>query len=491
MKVFSAGLATETNTFSPMPTGMAQFEEAMLYRGRIPDHPGMFAVPLVVFREQAEARGWQFANSLCAYAVPGGKTTRATYEAFKAEILGDLQRELPVDLVLLSLHGAMVAECYDDCEGDLLEAIRGVVGPDVPIGSELDAHCHLTARIVNNADALVIFKEYPHTDYRERAEDLFRIMADMAEGKAKPRMAVFDCNMVSYFHTTVEPMKGFVRQIRDLEQQEGVLSISVAHAFPWGDVPDNSARLLVVTDDLVTGGDAARGQALARELGQQLIAMRGQTHPRYLSLAESLDAALAEPRGPVVVADTSDNAGCGAPSDSTFFLREMLARGIDNAALGIIWDPVAVQLAMAAGEGATLAMRLGGKVGPMSGDPVDGEFTVRRVMRDAIQTFSGDPKPLGDAVVLHIQGIDVVVNTARLQTFSPDAFTNLGIDLSTKRLVVVKSAQHFRAAFEPMASRIIYAAPPGAVQPDFASIPFQNIPGPRWPMQPDVFDQDA
>lgn len=483
MKVFTAGLATETNTFSPLPTGYQQFAEAMMYRGDVPDKPGMFAVPLVVFRERAAERGWDVAESLCTYATPGGKTARATYEGFRRDIVHDLEQAMPVDMVLLSLHGAMVAEGYDDCEGDLLAAIREVVGPGVPIGAELDAHCHLTELMLAKATAFVIFKEYPHTDYRERAEDIFRIIADTVEGKIAPSMSVFDCRMVSFFHTTVEPMKGFVAQITALEQEPDVLSISVAHAFPWGDVADNSARLLVVTDN-----QAARGQSLAKELGQQLIAMRGRTHPKYLSLEQSLDRAQAAARRPVVIADVSDNAGCGAPSDATYFLHAMLERGITNAALGLLWDPVAVSLAMAAGEGATLAMRIGGKTGPMSGTPLDGEFRIVRVATGAQQTFAGDAKPIGDAVVLHIRGIDVVINNNRLQTFHPDAFGNLGIEPENKDILVVKSAQHFRAGFEPIAGEIIYAAAPGAVRPDFAEIPFQNIPVPRWPMQPGIFD---
>ncbi len=482
MKLFTAGLATETNTFSPLPTGYRQFSEAMMYRGGIPDKPGMFAVPLVVFRNLAARRGWQVVESLCTYATPGGKTTRAAYEGFRRDILDDLRAAMPVDAVLLSLHGAMVAEGYDDCEGDLLQAIRDAVGADVPIGAELDAHAHLTQRMLDHATAFVIFKEYPHTDYRERAEDLFRIIADTLDGKVAPHMSVFDCRMITFFHTTVEPMRGFVAQMKELEGEPDVLSVSVAHAFPWGDVADNTAKMLVVTN-----GQPTHGQALAKELGQQLISLRGKTHPRYLGLEESLDTALASEGQPVVIADVSDNAGCGAASDSMFFAHAMLERGIADAAIGIIWDPVAVSFAVSAGEGATLAMRIGGKTGPMSGSPLDGEFRIKRIVRNATQTFVGDSKPMGDAVVLHIRGIDLVVNDNRLQTFNPDAFSNLGIDPASKKILVVKSAQHFRAGFDPIASKIIYAAAPGAVKPDFANIPFQNIPEPRWPLQPDIF----
>lgn len=482
MRIFLASLGTETNTFSPFVTSRRDFEETYLARaGNYGDQPFIFAVPMIVWRREAQERGWDVVESLCTFAQPGGITRRDVYESFRDEILHDLRQAMPVDAVFLSLHGAMVAAGYDDCEGDLIARVRQIVGPDAPIGVELDLHCHLTQQMVDNATAIVTFKEYPHVDFAERATELFDIIAGTLAGTLQPRMALYDCGMIGVYHTTQQPMQDYVEKLKTLEGQNGVLSISVGHGFPWGDVPDMGTRILVVTD-----GRPERGAALAEELGQQLFALREQLQPDYTSIDEALDVALASDATPVVLADVADNAGGGAPSDSTFLLRALLDRGVENAAVGLIWDPVAVKLATDAGAGTTFDLRLGGKMGPTSGDPVDLRVTVTKVVSDATQTFGQGPDKaqnrMGDAVALHARGIDLVVNSIRTQTFHPDAFTNLGIDPSRKRIVVVKSMQHFHAGFAPIAGKILYVATPGALMPDFQALPYRRVNHDLWPL---------
>ena len=181
MKVFAGGIATETNTFSPMPTGMADFEVV-----RAADLPDVPAPPTIdLFQRKTQERGWDFVFSLQAWAQPAGLTTRSTYESLRDEILGVLRAALPVDIVLLPLHGAMVADGYDDCETDIISRIREIVGPEAKIGVELDLHCDVTQEMIDLADVIVIYKEYPHIDIVNRAADLFNLVADAAEGKNK------------------------------------------------------------------------------------------------------------------------------------------------------------------------------------------------------------------------------------------------------------------------------------------------------------------
>ena len=170
------------------------------------------------------------------------------------------------------------------------------------------------------------------------------------------------------------------------------LSVSLGHGFPWGDVADMGTRVLVVTDDRPD-----KGAALAEDLCGRLFAMRDEVQPAYRSMEQALDEALAFDGQPVVLADVSDNSGGGAPNDSTFLLRAMLERGIDSAAIGCIWDPIAVEVAMEVGEGVELEMRIGGKMGPMSGDPVDLRVRVGKIARDATQPFSDGTVQLGDS----------------------------------------------------------------------------------------------
>ncbi|MGH6959662.1 MAG: M81 family metallopeptidase, partial [Dongiaceae bacterium] len=393
-----------------------------------------------------------------SFAMPAGPTVRRVYEMLRDEVLTALRAALPVSAVAYSLHGAMIAEGYDDCEGDLLARTRTIVGPDVAIGALLDPHCHLSPQMIESADCIVIFKEYPHIDFAERGAELVQLLVRTARREIKPHLAVHDCGMIDMFHTTREPMQSFVTQMKRLEGDDGVLSVSAAHGFPWGDVADMGTKMLVLTD-----GRPRRGAHLAAELSTQLVAMRGRARQEPVPLDEALDRAGAATAWPVVIADTGDNAGGGAPSDSTFVLQALLNRGFESAAIGPLWDPIAAGVAMDAGEGATVNLRVGGKMGPSSGQPLDLRVTVGRICRDALQTYGSSKEPLGDCVALKVQGVDIVINTLRTQAFGPERFSNVGIDPAGRRILVVKSSHHFHAGFAPLAASVLYLSGPGAL----------------------------
>jgi microcystin degradation protein MlrC len=479
MRVFTASLATETNTFGPIPTGAAAFKARGYFpAGKHPEALSFFAAPLWVARQVAASEGWTLIEGLVAGAQPGGVTTRAVYESLRDELLNDLKSALPVEMVLLGLHGAMVADGYDDCEGDLLRRVREIVGPDVVIGAELDPHNHLSAEMVRNANLLIAFKEYPHTDIVGRARELVALSADAARGKVRPVCAVVDCEMIVTIHTTSEPGRSFVDRIRALEGRDGVLSISISHGFPLGDVPDMGTKVLVYTD-----GDQKKADALARTLADELIGLREQLKVPFLDIDTALDRAVASLQKPVVLADRADNPGSGSPGDSTFILRRMIERGIRNAAVGPMWDPLAVKIAFEAGKGAKLPMRIGGKVGPASGDPLDLMCEVRALFPEMWMTgLSGAATPVGDAALLAAHGIEIVLITLRNQAMGTDVFTQLGCNLAAKDIIVVKSAQHFQASFASVANSVLYVGAPGAATPHLATLPFRKIRRPKWPL---------
>ena len=483
MKLFLASLGTETNTFSPFPTGFDNFKETYLVRaGNHGNEPFLFAVPLVLWRKQASKRGWSVVESLCTFAQPAGITTRIVYESFRSEILRDLKKVLPVDMVLLSLHGAMVANDYDDCEGDLIAHIRSVVGPKVPIGVELDLHCHLTQQMIKNSTVIITFKEYPHTDSAKRALELFQIMTETYHGNIKPKMSFYDCNMIGIYHTNSEPMKSFMGKVRRLEQRKGILSISIVHGFPWGDVSEMGTGILIVTDN-----EPQEGEQLSKILGKQLFQLRNKVLPNYKTIDQALENILIYKDGPITLADVADNPGGGAPGDSTFILKALIDYQIKNAAVACIWDPTVVAVASEAGEGSQLTLRLGGKMGISSGTPIDLDVKVTRVNSDAVQTFgSGKDQSvskMGPSVALYSNGIDIVVNSIRTQTLGADAFSNLGIDPKTKRVLVVKSMQHFFAAFSQFSKKIFYVDSPGALISDFSKIPYKKVNQTKWPLK--------
>ncbi len=478
MKVFIATLGTETNTFASLPTGLKTFEETVLYRGDATQHaPSLPTEPLHVWRRRTEEHQGEVVESIAAFAQPGGITVRKVYENLRDELLADLQAGAPFDVVLINMHGAMVADGYDDCEGDILQHAREIVGPDVVIGVELDLHCSITPQMTENADVIITYKEYPHIDAGARAEELFTICRAAAQKETKPIIAVHDCRMINMWRTPDQPTKNFVQHMKDLEGRNGILSVSFAHGFPWGDVEHASAKILVVAD-----GDMATATKAAASLGQQVWEMREEAQTNTLTIDEALDRAGVQSDKPVVLADVADNAGGGAPSDSTFLLRRILDRQLGNVLSGIYWDPVAVRICEEAGEGASLDLRIGGKCGPDSGDPIDLHVEVVRILENARQSFGANQAGMGTAVWLRAaNNLDLVINTVRTQTFNPDAFTCLGLEPGDKDLVVVKSTQHFYAGFAPIVGEVIYVATPGAITPDFANIPFQKFTDAFWP----------
>ena len=479
MRIFTGALATETNTFSPLPTGLAAFtSREYLPAGTHPDHMTFYGGPLWVARQRADEYGWTVIEGLVASAQPGGTTTRAAYETLRDELLADLRAALPVDMVLLGLHGAMVADGYDDCEGDILQRVRALVGPDVIVGAELDPHAHLSPLMVEQATVLVLFKEYPHIDVYERACELVDLCHAAYLRKQQPVAALVDCDMVVPMHTTREPARGFVSRIKALEGRNGILSISVAQGFATGDVPEMGTKVLVYAD-----GDAASAQALARTLADELIGMREQLMVPYRSVDEALDEALAFDDGPIVLADRSDNPGSGAAGDSTYLLARMRERGIRNAALGPMWDPVAARIAFDAGVGAELDLRIGGKVGPLSGAPVDARCRVVATHANMMMTGNSNTQiALGDCALVDADGILIALVSLRTQAYHTDLFTQLGCDLAAQRLIVVKSAHHFYARYAPLARAVVYVAAPGSASPDWRSLPYRKVRLPKWPI---------
>jgi microcystin degradation protein MlrC len=479
MRLFAATLATETNTFSPLPTSLDSYREAVFLRpGEHPDDaPRMCTAPLLVARRRAAKDGFTLIEGSCFAASPAGLTNRRDYETMRDEILEQIRAALPLDGVLLGLHGAMVAHGYDDVEGDILEKVRAIVGAGCIIGVELDPHCHLTRKRVGLADIIITYKEFPHTDVIERAEEVLDLVLATIRGKVKPVMSVYDCRQIASYPTTQPLMRAFVDRVKALEGKDGVLSISIVHCFPYADVPELSSRVLVVTD-----GDKATGEALATRLGKELVGMRGKTAPDYLDVAGAVSMGMAANETPIVLAEPADNAGGGAPSDNTTIIRELIARGATNAAVGPIWDPIAVRLCFDAGLGARFPLRFGGKTGPQSGVPIDATVEVIALARDAWQSFGPTKVPLGDCAAIRVDGIEIVLITKRTQALGLELFSNLGIDPLAKSILVVKSTNHFMAAFGPIAKRVLYVDSDAPLSRDYRKIPYTKVDRPIWPL---------
>ncbi len=482
LRIFTAVLATETNTFSPICIDRRAFEASLYARpGEHPDSPTLCSAPLTVGRRYAHERGFTLIEGTAAWADPAGLVNRQAYEGLRDEILDQLRAAMPVDAVVMGLHGAMVANGYDDVEGDLLSRIREIVGPDVLIGAEFDPHSHLTRKRVAAADVLVGFKEFPHTDFVERAEDLWRIVLDALDGEVKPVMSVYDPRMIDVYPTSKQPMRGFVDRLYALEKDDPeVLSVTVVHGFMAGDVPEMGTKLLVITND-----NKQKGDALAKSLGRELFDKRGQFIMAQDDVNAALDKAAAAPKGPVVIADVWDNPGGGTAGDSTVLLEAALERDMTDIAFGTIWDPIAVQICMAAGEGAEIPLRFGAKSAPGTGQPIDGLVKVVKVVPQAEQAFGASFVPIGDSAHIRIKGIDVILNSTRAQSFDPSVFSALGIAPTSRKILVIKSTNHFHAAFARIAAEIIYCSAGSPYPNDPATNAYRKAPKDIWPMVAD------
>ncbi len=482
MRIFTAALATETNTFSPICIDRRAFE-ASLYAppGMHPETPTLCSAPITVGRQVAAQKGWDVIEGTATWADPAGLVNRRTYEELRDEILDQLRAAMPVDAVVLGLHGAMVADGYEDTEGDFLSRVREIVGPDILVCAELDPHSHLTAKRLAAANFFVYFKEFPHTDFVDRAEDLWRLAIDTLEGRIKPVMSVFDCRMIDVFPTSREPMRSFVDKIMAMEKSDAdILSISVIHGFMAGDVPEMGTKLLVVTDN-----KPDKGSAIARELGLELFSKRGTFIMPQIDEKQAVSQAMAATTGPVVIADVWDNPGGGTAGDATVILQELLDRGATDTAIGTIWDPMAVQICMAAGEGAEIPLRFGAKSAPGTGNPIDGNVKIVRLVSNAEMRFGESFAPFGDAAHIRLDGIDIILNSTRAQSFDPSLFSVMGIDPTAKKILVIKSTNHFYASFSKIAAEILYCSAGTPYPNNPARTPYRRARKDIWPMVAD------
>ncbi|WBU55209.1 M81 family metallopeptidase [Paracoccus sp. SCSIO 75233] len=479
MRVFCASIATETNTFSPLRTDLNDFAQSFYAApGQHPETPTLCSAVFPALRKRQAAGEIELIEGTATWAEPGGLVNGQTWDRLRDEVLQQLREAMPVDAVVLGLHGAMIADNCVDCEGELIEAVRQIAGPEAKIGVSFDPHSHLSAKRYENADIITVFKEFPHTDFVETGEACVELTLRAARGEIEPVISVFDVRMIEVLPTSRDPMRSFVDRMVALENSGRVLSISAIHGFMAGDSPDLGAKIIVIMDR-----NPAPGASLAGDLGMELFSFRGRTRPDFLTAHEALTRAAAAPKGPVVVADVWDNPGGGVAGDSTIMLREAMELGLSNIAFGTIWDPMAVRLCHAAGEGARLHLRIGGKTSDQAGAPVDTDVTVLRIQKDAVQSFGASVVPMGDCAVVRTDGgIEIVLNSNRSQSFSPDLFTNLGIDAAGKQALVVKSTNHFHDAFAAIASEILYGAVDGPYPNDPKRNDYKRLKRAIWPI---------
>jgi microcystin degradation protein MlrC len=507
-RVLMAGFRHETNTFSTLPTDLAAFEARALYRGaEIAEAYQGTQTEMAAFFDACPRHGWTPIPVLAADATPSGKVTRHAFETFTNEILAALDSEGPVDALFLPLHGAMVTEHEEDGEGALLEAIRAKTGRALPIAVTLDLHANVTDRMAALADIIVSYRTYPHIDQYRVATEALDLLARTLAGEIAPsctvaRGALLDA--VDHGRTTAPgPMTEVLASAAKFGAEPGVLSVSINAGFPWADIRDAGPTAVVVGD-----GESARSAEIAEALMAEAWDKRHRLTIQTLSVAEAMDAVKAagsgnagsgnagsgnarSGAGPIVIADYADNPGGGGYGDSVDLLGGMIAAGLENAAYATLYDPEAAALCVRAGAGAAVAMTLGGKLDPRFGAPLQVAGKVLR-LTDGRLTFDGPMNAgvavdLGVTAVLEVASglgtIEVVVTSGRFQAYDQQYLKHAGIEPAKKSVVAVKSAQHFRAAYAPIAREIIIVDGGGGLtSANFKELPFENVRRPIYPL---------
>jgi microcystin degradation protein MlrC len=492
-RVLIAMFMHETNTFSILPTDRAAYEaRSLLYGDDIVRKYAGTKTELAAFLDGARRHGWEAIPVIAADATPSGKLTRDVYEYVVDKILDGInqaQAAGPLDAILLSLHGAMVAEHTFDGEGTLLGRIRALVGANLPVGVTLDLHANCTDAMAAHADIIVSYRTYPHVDHYEIASECVDLMARTLNGGIHPRTLVArgrQIDGVDKGRTTAPgPMTEAIALVRGFMTDKRVLSASINCGFPWADIPEAGPTAVLVVD-----GDSPDFSALLQRAVQHLWDTRHRQTVRFFTAAEAVAIARAKGRAgaPVVLADFADNPGGGGYGDTPGLLRAMIEAKLENAAFSPFYDPGSAAQCHAAGAGKTIALKLGGKIDPAAfGGPIEVRAEILKVFDGRLvmegPMLAGVPFQLGPSAVVRVGGIDIVLGSRRVQNFDQQYFKAAGIEPRDRAVLGLKSMQHFRAAYAPIAGEIVVVDEGnGCCSERFGRLAYRHVRRPVFPL---------
>jgi microcystin degradation protein MlrC len=484
LRIAVGGFLHESTTFVDQPTTWEDFARTGPWPGAC-EGDAMLAtldglnMGISGFIDEVRSAGHTIVPVAWGMAQPAGPVTAHAFERMSATLVEGYRRS-GADVIFCELHGAMVAHAFDDAEGELLRRIRAVVGPDVPIVGTLDLHVNMSEAMIETADLLSAYRTYPHVDWGETGRRVARWLdRTLAWGprpaKAMRRMPFLipvtaGCSMIS-------PARELYQTLEMIEAESGV-HLNFTPGFPPADIADCGPAVFGY------GADAATVQRAVDRLADAVIAAEGafaaqRVQPLSEAVANAIRISAASGK-PVVLADTQDNPGAGAPSNTTGIIAELLAQGAQGAIVGIVHDPAAAAAAHAAGLGQRLNMAIGGGLKGAGQTPLAGPWTVV-ALSDG--TFAGTSPMLraktarmGKTAVLRQDGVEVLVATIRQQPIHRETFSHLGIDPRDRKIVALKSSVHFRAGFQPIAAEVITCASPGMNLADPSDFTYRKLP---------------
>lgn len=487
--VLTAEFSHESNTFSTTPTDFQAFADRFMYLGEAAIAArGDANTDLAGFRDIGLEKGWNLIHTISTAAPPAGRVTRDAFERIAGVIVNATRDNLAaLDGIALGLHGAMVTDFDEDGEGALLERLRVITGPDLPIAITLDPHANVTKRMCALADIVVSYKTYPHVDMRQSAQQAAAILHRAMAGEIRPRTLRVHCPMLEETNggrTDIGPMLTRIEAARTYELRPDVFAVSINAGFGLADIVEVGPTVLVTAE-----GEEAPHLAFAQSIANDIWEKRFEALNQYLTVEEAASLCLAHDgsRGPIVVADYADNPGGGAPGDSTNLLAALLAAGITNACFGPMIDPQAVAELEGHATGDVVSLRLGGKTDPARGG---GPLALTGILEYLGEGWhvgdgpmiGGQRKNWGPTAVLRVEGIRILIVSLSSQLLDQQQFKAFGIDPTAMSVIGLKSMQHFRAAFAPIAAEIIVCDSGALCSPDLTRLTYHNVPRPIFPL---------
>jgi microcystin degradation protein MlrC len=482
-RIAIGGFLHETNTFAPTRATYADFVHgggwpAMTRGAEVLRVMRNINVGLAGFIGEAEANGWALVPTIACGATPSAHVTKDAYERVVKVMVDGIAAAGRLDAVYLDLHGAMVTEHLDDGEGEILARVRRVIGKDVPLVASLDLHANVTPQMVEQADALIAYRTYPHIDMADTGRAAARHLALLLRHKQQLAKAFRQLPFlipISWQSTSDQPCKSIYQKLAALESDK-VPTLSFAPGFPAADFPHCRPSVFAY------GKTQADADAAADTITKLIIDHENDFDGRIFGPDEGVRHAMqlaANAKKPVVIADTQDNPGAGGDSDTTGMLRALVRNHATRAALGVICDPQSARAAHAAGVGASVTLALGGKSGIPGDAPYRETFVVEKLSDEKFVApgpyYGGRDMEMGPSAALRIGDVRVVVSSHKAQLADQAMYRYVGIEPTEQSILVNKSSVHFRADFEPIAEKILICAAPGAMPADPATLPWTRL----------------
>jgi microcystin degradation protein MlrC len=486
MRLAVAGFMHESNTFNPLRTGRAAFAaQSLTFGAALLDEWRDAHHEVGGFLEAADTEGFEPLPLVMAWATPSGPVEDAVLDEITTYLIAKLREDRP-DGLLLALHGAMVVESHLDADGEVLARLRRALGAEFPVGVTLDLHGNISQRLAENCDFAVAYRTNPHVDQRECGLRAARLLAQRVRGAVRPCMALAKppliVNIMAH-DTSTQPLRSFMDEARALERRPGILAASILPGFAYSDVPQMGPSVLVVSDN-----DPSLARREADRLAAALWDVREQLAPRLPQAAEAVAQAMAAEQSPVVLVDTGDNVGGGSAADGTVLLAELLRQGATDAVV-CLYAPDQVKVCTRAGIGADVTLTVGGKVDRAHGDPVTLTGRVR-VLHDGtyvepeVRHGGKRVNHMGTTALVETAGRNLIVlTTLRHPPFSLGQLTCLGIQPKRQRVLVVKAAIAYKAAYAPVAGTVIPVDTPGLTAVNPARFEYRHIRRPLYPLE--------